>query len=92
MLTSLGRGSLTLAPINMKIPPLYSLVWGSLRLAPMRLVSFPDPPPKRRGGSGEYTTASHHGPLLWMPLKAKHLKSLAGLQQIGGVLSRSVKM
>ena len=25
------------------------------------LVSFPDPPPKRKGGSGEYSTASHHG-------------------------------
>ena len=27
----------------------------------MSLVSFPDPPPKRKGGSGEYSTASHHG-------------------------------
>ena len=25
------------------------------------LVLFPDPPPKRKGGSGEYSTASHHG-------------------------------
>ena len=22
---------------------------------------YPDPPPKRKGGSGEYSTASHHG-------------------------------
>ena len=27
----------------------------------MLLVSFPDPPPKRKGGSGEYSAASHHG-------------------------------
>ena len=25
------------------------------------LVSCPDPPPKRKGGSGEYSTSSHHG-------------------------------
>ena len=25
------------------------------------LVSFPDPPPKRKGGSGEYSTSSHYG-------------------------------
>ena len=25
------------------------------------LVSFPDPPPKRNGGSGEYSTSSHYG-------------------------------
>ena len=27
----------------------------------MYLVSSPDPPPKRKGGSGEYSAASHHG-------------------------------
>ena len=25
------------------------------------LVSFPDPPLKRKGGSGEYSTSSHYG-------------------------------
>ena len=25
------------------------------------IVSFPDPPPKRKGGSGEYSTSSHYG-------------------------------
>ena len=25
------------------------------------LVLFPDPPPKRKGGSGEYSTSSHYG-------------------------------
>ena len=25
------------------------------------LVSYPDPPPKRKGGSGEYSTSSHYG-------------------------------
>ena len=25
------------------------------------VVSFPDPPPKRKGGSGEYSTTSHYG-------------------------------
>ena len=54
-----------------------------------RLVSYPDPPPKRKGGSGEYSTALHHG--LALP-NAKLLKLLAGLQQIGGVLIRSVKV
>ena len=46
-----------------------------------------NPPPKRKEGSGEYI-ASHPG--LWILLKAKPLKLLDGLQQIGGVLSRSV--
>ena len=27
----------------------------------MYLVSSPDPPPKRKGGSGEYSAALHHG-------------------------------
>ena len=26
-----------------------------------KLVLYPDPPPKRKGGSGEYSTSSHHG-------------------------------
>ena len=57
------------------------------------VVSYPDPPPKRRGGSDEFSTASHIGELLlWVLLKAKPLKLLAGLQQIGGVLSRPVKV
>ena len=25
------------------------------------IVSYPDPPPERKGGSGEFSTASHHG-------------------------------
>ena len=27
----------------------------------LKVVSFPDPPPKRKGGSSEYSAASHHG-------------------------------
>ena len=27
----------------------------------LALFSYPDPPPKRKGGSGEYSTSSHHG-------------------------------
>ena len=30
-------------------------------LTASELVLFPDPPPKRKRGSGEYSTASHHG-------------------------------
>ena len=45
------------------------------------LVSFPDPPPKRKGGSGEYSTSSHYELAVAMDsLKARPLKSLAGLQ------------
>ena len=55
------------------------------------IVSSPDPPPKRKVGSGEYSTASHHGLAVAMDSgNAKPLKLFAGLQQIGGVLSRSV--
>ena len=42
------------------------------------IVSNPDPSPKRKGGLSEYSTSSQHE--LWIPLKAKPLKSLAGLQ------------
>ena len=31
------------------------------KAAAMCIVSFPDPPPKRKGGSGEYSTSSHYG-------------------------------
>ena len=56
------------------------------------LVSFPDPPPRRKGGSGEYSIDSHHGLAVAMNFaKAKPLKLLAGVQQIGGLLGRSVK-
>ena len=47
-----------------------------------------NPPPKRKGGSGEYSAALHcscYG--FYYPLEL-----LAGLQQIGGVLSRSVNV
>ena len=27
----------------------------------LELVLFPDPPPRRKGGSGEYSTSSHYG-------------------------------
>ena len=47
----------------------------------LEIVSFPDPPPKRKGGSGEYSTSSHYGLAVAMDsAKAKPLKSLAGLQ------------
>ena len=46
-------------------------------------VLYPDPPPKRKGGSGEYSIASHHG--LAVAMDSKPLKLLAGLQQIEGV-------
>ena len=46
-----------------------------------RLVSFPDPPPRRKGGSGEYSTSSHYGLAAAIDSpKAKLLKSLPGLQ------------
>ena len=48
-------------------------------IAALNLVSFPEPPPKRKGGSGEYSTSSHYGLAVAM-VKAKPLKSLAGLQ------------
>ena len=36
------------------------------------IVSYPDPPPKRKGGSGEYSTASHH----WLAVVMDSAKSL----------------
>ena len=42
------------------------------------IVSFLDSLPKRKGVSGKYSTASHHG--LAVLLKAKPLKLLVGLQ------------
>ena len=54
------------------------------------LVSKPDPPPKRKEWSGEHSTYSHHGLAVAMILlKARPLKSLAGLQYNG---SRSIKL
>ena len=54
--------------------------------AQANIVSFPDPPPKWKGGSGDIL-------LLWAScFYAKPLKCLAGLQCIfEGVLRRSVK-
>ena len=48
--------------------------------ASLILVTYPDPTPKRKGGSGEYSTASHHGCCCGILLKAKPLKLLVGLQ------------
>ena len=60
------------------------------------LVSYPDPPPKRKGGSGKCSTASHHGLAIAMDSSKSYASPLklfaAWVQQIGGVLSRSVKV
>ena len=53
-----------LVPVQFCCVP-FSIWWVS-PLAPfvlwrLNLVSFPDPPPERKGGSGEYSAASHHG-------------------------------
>ena len=56
------------------------------------LVSFPDPPPKRKGGSGEYCISSHYGLAAAMDTKKLSLQSLLlGFSTLEGVLSRSVK-
>ena len=47
----------------------------------------PDPPPIRKGGSGEYSTSSHHGLDVAMDSQeGKPLKSLAGVCTLEGVL------
>ena len=46
LMQSESRATQTLRKINRTILVFYSL--------------YPDPPPKRKGGSGEYSTASHH--------------------------------
>ena len=33
--------------------------------APGHSTTIPDPPPKRKGGSGEYSAASHHRLVNW---------------------------
>ena len=42
-----------------------SLIWAvvdqTLPSGESLVVSFPDPPPKKKGGSGEYSAASHLG-------------------------------
>ena len=58
--------------------------------AQANIVSFPDPPPKWKGGSGE---SSYILPLWASCFYAKPLKCLAGLQcKFESVLRRSVKM
>ena len=52
---------------------------------------IPRPSSQRKGRSGEYSIALHYG-LAVATQNVKHLKSFAGLQRIGGVLSRSVKV
>ena len=45
------------------------------------IVSFPDLPPKRKGGSGKYSTSSHYGLAVAMDsAKSQAFESLAGLQ------------
>ena len=44
------------------------------------------PSPKRKGGSGEYSTVSHQGLAVAMD------SANTALQQIGGVLSKSVQV
>ena len=57
-----------------------------LAYAMVALVSFPDPPPKRKGGSGEYSTASHYG----LAVAMESTKSQAF--EVSSVNWRSVKM
>ena len=40
--------------------------WKDGQMEGWKIVLFPDPPPKRKGGSGEYSTASHHGLVITM--------------------------
>ena len=57
------------------------------------LVSFPDPPPKRKGGSGEYYTSSDYGLAVAMDTKKQSLQCLLlGFSKLEGVLSWSVKV
>ena len=59
----------------------------------MRSVSFPDPPPKRKGGSGEYTTASHHGLANAMDAtKSEAFEVACWASANWSVLSRTIKM
>ena len=54
---------------------------------------FPDPPLKRRGGSGEYSTSSHYGLAVAMdPAKSLVSCVLLGFSKLEGVLRRSVKV
>ena len=50
---------------------------------------IPRPPFKEEEGLTSHTTGQL---LLWIPLKAKPLKCLAGFSKLEGVLSRSVKV
>jgi len=51
------------------------------------LVSFPDPPPKRKGGSGEYCISPHYGLAVAMDTKKQsHWSLLLGFSKLEGVL------
>ena len=39
----------------------WAVINTDLALTKCSVVLYPEPPPKRKGGSGEYSTASHHG-------------------------------
>ena len=53
--------------------------------------AFPDPPPMRKGGSGEYySTSSHYG--LAVAMKSQAFEVTDGFSKLEGVLSRSVKV
>ena len=60
----------------------------------MAIVSFPDPPPKRKGGSGEYSTSSHYGLAVAMDsTKSQAFEvSCLGFSKLEGVLRRSLKV
>ena len=53
--------------------------WTKKFLYKQELVSFPDLPPKRKGGSGEYSTSSHYGLAVAMD-STKSQVFVAGLQ------------
>ena len=59
----------------------------------VNIVSFPDPPPKRKGGSGEYSTPSHYGLAVAMEsAESQAFDVLVGFSKLEGVLRRFVKV
>ena len=53
-------------------------------------MSFPDPPPKRKGGSGDYSTSSHYGLAVTFPLAV--LKGGLGIRLIAIKLKCNCKV
>ena len=52
-------------------------------LASQTLVWYPDPPPKRKGGSGKYSTALHHGLAVAMDSAKSYAFEIACCASVG---------